>query len=500
MNNTIQKLLVFIVVFGVTIVESKGQFFTVDNLSLTATAGLTVSIQGDFRNQNNGAIDNAGTITVSGNWTNNAVNNVFTTNSGTVEMNGSSVQTISGTNSTFFYNLILNNTNASATRYALGIDQTIKNNLTLTSGQVFMADNIMTIGTSSASPGILTYNAGWLYGGTLKRWFGTSTIANGSSSGLFPMGSATDYRPVYISAPSASPATGGTINILHNDIAGNTPVTFVDIDVTIDRVCNPNWVVTSGNGLAGGTYNLRSDGTGFTGITDYTLLRLTQPNSAVGFNGINGGSNANPQVNRTGLTLAELTNSFHFGYPAAAALPIELLSFDANAVGLVVEVNWVTAAEINTDYFTIERSEDGRTYEAIATVTAAGNSNINMYYSTVDYNPLPGLSFYRLKETDLDGTIIYSLPVSVRFNNNNFELEMFASPSSNEQITVTILSPGNEDFVLYVYDGVGKLISQNSGRLVSGHQKVVIPLSNIAESIYMISLRTPSRVISKKIF
>ena len=499
MNNSLQKLFVFIAVFLATIVDTKGQFFTLDNLSLTATSGLTVSISGDFRNQNNGTIDNAGTIRVSGNWTNNAVNNVFNTNSGTVEMNGSSVQTISGTNSTYFYNLTLNNTNASATRYALGIDQTVKNNLTLSAGQVFLADNIMTIGTSSASPGILTYNAGWLYGGTLKRWFGTSTIANSSPAGLFPMGSASDYRPVYISAPTAGPATGGTINILHNDVAGNIPISFVDIDVTIDRVCNPNWVVSTGNGLAGGTYNLRGDGTGFTGITDYTMLRLIQVNSAVGINSSNAGSNANPQVNRTELALAQLTNSFHFGYPAAAALPIELLSFDANAVGLIVEVDWVTASEINTDYFTIERSSDGRTYEAITTVMAAGNSNINMYYSTVDFNPLPGLSFYRLKETDLDGTINYGLPVSVRFN-NNFELEMFATRSSNEQLTVIILSPDDEDFVLYVYDSVGKLISQHSGSLVSGNQKIVLPLINNAKSIYMVSLRTQSRVISKKIF
>ena len=284
-----KQRIAFIIVYVFLYPFARGQIVTIDNLAVTATSGLTMTISGDFKNQNNGTIDNAGTITVSGNWTNNASNNVFSTNSGTVKMIGTSVQTIGGTNSTFFYNLDLNNSNATTTRYTLARDQTIKNTLTLSAGLVDLSNNTMTIGTSASSVGTLSYTAGWLYGGTLKRWLGTSTITDGSVVGMFPMGSSTGYRPFYVSAPSVGPTTGGSISVVHNNIAGNTPVSFTDIDITIDRVCNPYWAISTDNGLIGGTYNLRGEATSFTGITVYTFLRLTLAGSSVGVNAANAG-------------------------------------------------------------------------------------------------------------------------------------------------------------------------------------------------------------------
>ncbi len=500
MVSSFQKTGTFIIVYFFTILVANGITVTNDNLVLTATSGLTMTISGDFLNQNNGSIDNAGTITVSGDWTNNAANNVFSTNSGSVHLIGTSAQTIGGTNSTSFYDLTLNNSASSSTKYTLGANLTVKNALTLTAGNLNLATYTMTIGTSASSPGSLAVTAGSFYGGALKRWFGTSTIANGGSQGLFPMGTSVDNRYFFISAPAVGPTTGGTISVSHTDSAGNTAVSFTDINVTIDRVCNPYWTVTTGNGLADGTYNLRAEGTNIPGITDYTLLRLILSNGSVGINGTNAGSNTSPQVNRTGLTMAELTNTFHFGYPAAAALPIELLSFRARPVRSEVKINWVTATETNTDYFTVERSADGVMYEAVASVPGAGNSSINTYYNIYDSNPLAGLSFYRLRETDLDGTNVYFQPVSVHFDNISGEFEMTASHSSNDQIVVTILSSSQDDFVLDFYDSIGKLLYHHSGKLERGYQDFTIPLSNKAVGICMITARTPYNFISKRVF
>ena len=247
-----QKFFAVTVFFLLRIDFVIGQTVTIDNLALTATSGLTMTVSGDFRNQNGGTIDNAGIITVSGNWINNAANNVFTTNSGTVQMIGTSAQTIGGTSSTSFYNLTLNNTNASTTRYALGKDQTVKSTLTLTVGQLDLSTYTMTIGNSIASTGTLIYTSGWLYGGTLKRWLGTSTIADSASAGFFPIGSSTNYRPIYLSAPVIAPSVGGTVSVSHTNIAGNTAVSFTDINVIIDRMCNTYWTISPATGLSGG--------------------------------------------------------------------------------------------------------------------------------------------------------------------------------------------------------------------------------------------------------
>ena len=488
-------IVVYILMFGC----ANGQAVTIDNLALTATSGLTMTILGDFKNQNNGSINNAGTITVSGNWTNNASTMVFSTNSGLVQLIGTSAQTIDGTYSTSFYNLTLNNTVASPTRYTLGIDQSIKNTLTLTAGQVNLAAHTMTIGTSASSAGTLTHTAGWLYGGTLKRWFNTSTIPDAASAGFFPIGSSANFRSVYVSAPSVGPVSGGTISVSYTELAGNTPVSIFDNPITIDRKINSYWSLAAGNGLTGGTYNMRVDGNGSTGITDYTLLRLILAGSTVGTAGINIGSNASPQVIRTGLSVTDLTNTFYYGYPAAAALPIELISFKAKREYSDVIVSWVTATEINTDYFIVERSADGNIYETVTTVQGAGNSNSNKYYSIIDSHPLPGLSFYRLREIDFDGLVVLFPPVSIHIFNMNSEFEIASIRSLNDQIVINILSSGQDDFVLELFDDVGKLISHQSGKMTTGSQDIIIPLNNKASSIYILNLKTSESIISKKI-
>lgn len=100
------------------------------------------------------------------------------------------------------------------------------------------------------------------------------------------------------------------------------------------------------------------------------------------------------------------------------ALPIELISFNAvtdltnNTVNLV----WATASEKNNDYFTIERSVDGKQWNVITTVQGAGNSSQELTYSIVDSNPEDGIQYYRLKQTDFDGKYEYSDLVSVQLN------------------------------------------------------------------------------------
>ena len=280
-------LLFFLLVLKTALVV--GQAVTVDNLSVKVAGGLTVTILGDFKNQNAGTIDNAGTIAVSGNWTNNASNNVFNTSSGDVQMIGTQAQNINGTNPTSFYNLTFNNTYGSVPNFILGSNLSVLNTLTLTTGEVNLSNDTITLGSSTASTGTLSYTGGWMYGGTFKRWFNTSVIPDGSVKGLFPIGTAADYRPLYLSYPTTAPLVGGTINVNHIGTAGKTSVSFLDINVTIDKLFNSYWDVKTANGITGGVYNLRAGGTGFSGVTDYTQLRMLLAGLSVGNFGTNAG-------------------------------------------------------------------------------------------------------------------------------------------------------------------------------------------------------------------
>lgn len=96
------------------------------------------------------------------------------------------------------------------------------------------------------------------------------------------------------------------------------------------------------------------------------------------------------------------------------ALPIKIRSFNANKTENSSFLKLVTASETNNDYFTIERSGDGRSFEAIGEIKGAGNSAEEKHYEFTDENPLPGINYYRIKQTDFDGQYSYSEIKSVQ--------------------------------------------------------------------------------------
>ncbi|PJF33793.1 MAG: hypothetical protein CUN57_01220, partial [Phototrophicales bacterium] len=127
------------------------------------------------------------------------------------------------------------------------------------------------------------------------------------------------------------------------------------------------------------------------------------------------------------------------------ALPIDLVRFVASKRdGGQVSLEWTTASEINNDYFTIERSFDGRNFESIGQVKGAGNSFEEINYSFVDES-IAGISsnrivYYRLKQTDYDGVFTYSDVISVELGESKgFDIiEIFEEQS---QIKVHFNAP-----------------------------------------------------------
>lgn len=96
-------------------------------------------------------------------------------------------------------------------------------------------------------------------------------------------------------------------------------------------------------------------------------------------------------------------------------LPVELMAFSATPALSKVRVEWATASEQDNAYFTVERGRTPTDLGAIGTVDGAGTSHTVRQYTFHDSEPLSGLSYYRLEQTDLDGTTSYSEVVPVSF-------------------------------------------------------------------------------------
>jgi hypothetical protein len=247
--------------------------------------------------------------------------------------------------------------------------------------------NTLTLGSSAASTGTLTYTSGYVYGGTFTRWFGTAALAHGNTRGLFHMGTANgELRNFLLSYPSALSA-GGSMSIAHTNSETATLVSIADGPGLIQIRHEAVWAasIAGFTGVAGTPFNLRAGGTGFA-VGDIEDLRIMRLNDVVGTAGTNLGTTDLPVVVRTGLSRDNLGSDFYLGSvnKNSSPLPVTLLDFTASVSDGVVHLNWVTATEVNNDYFTVERSRDASNFEAFTTVAGAGNSNQRIFYSASD--------------------------------------------------------------------------------------------------------------------
>ncbi|WNB18638.1 T9SS type A sorting domain-containing protein [Marivirga arenosa] len=93
---------------------------------------------------------------------------------------------------------------------------------------------------------------------------------------------------------------------------------------------------------------------------------------------------------------------------AANPLPVEFTYFIADNKPNRVELNWQTASEHNNDFFEVQRSFDGKQFDVLGVVNGSGDSKELIDYGFIDYSPLAGKTYYRLRQVDFDGNFEYS--------------------------------------------------------------------------------------------
>lgn len=142
--------------------------------------------------------------------------------------------------------------------------------------------------------------------------------------------------------------------------------------------------------------------------------------------------------------------------PAIDFLPVELLHFSATAQGHEVQLRWATATEHNNAGFHVERSSDGVRFDAIAEVEGLGTAHTVTRYEAIDSAPLPGLSYYRLRQTDLDGTVTWSEVVAVEMNTS--QLIAYPNPVRSMLTFQGIATKGVAQ--IEVFDSWGRSVMQ----------------------------------------
>jgi len=178
-------------------------------------------------------------------------------------------------------------------------------------------------------------------------------------------------------------------------------------------------------------------------------------------------------------------------------LPISLVSFDLKRDHSAIDISWITADELNNDYFLLQRSADGVNYENLQQVQGAGTSTVAHFYSSVDNKPVNGLNYYRLCQVDYDGTHTLYPPKVIRMNG---KADVIVCPNPATSNNISILFSGDRETTtnIEVKDIAGKTVySLDNMPLQSGFNKIGLT-TGLGAGTYLVTMTIDGEVYHQK--
>ncbi len=188
----------------------------------------------------------------------------------------------------------------------------------------------------------------------------------------------------------------------------------------------------------------------------------------------------------------------------SVVLSVSLLSFEAVKDGAVSNLSWQTANEHNSDSFDVERSPDGRAWNKIGSLKAAGNSLKITSYNFTDANPVLGLNYYRLKILDIDGKYKYSAIKRVSFDNlRAVTIEKITPNPFANDITVSYHIPNNGNIIISIIDARGRMLDNRETNATKGLNTIKFNTEQYAAGLYFLKLNyndisTSSKMLVKE--
>ncbi|MFM7023086.1 MAG: T9SS type A sorting domain-containing protein [Flavobacteriales bacterium] len=471
--------------------------------NLTVSGNSTKIMGSDLTINGNLIINNSATLNldnddqeliIKGNFTNSGTFTASTNSGREVTFSGSSEQQITSGGSCF-YRLYIANTSSTGVVLQDAACISSGGKIDLSDGYLYLGNYNISLNGTATSPSSASSSSFIVTNGT-------GAMSAVCSNITFPVGSAgstSAYTPLTIS-------NSGTSDTYSVRICDNATTDGSCSGTALSSgVVNKMWQITES--VAGGSnvsltlqWNSANEGGSFTRtaamIAHYTSGSWNATQTATAASG------SGPYtLNVTGLT----SFSPYSVMSSAAPLPVELLSFAATLdEENKVEIRWTTASEINNDFFAIERSKDGTYFETIEQVNGAGKSNQLIEYLARDQKPFEGVSYYRLRQVDFDGTTSYSKVVAVKTKsaavaNNSLAFILYPNPGNG----ATFLSFQNvreeNSATVSMYDLSGKMLYSTLLNNITEGSQHTFDASNFPPGIYVVTVACNGNVSYQKL-
>jgi len=445
-----------------------------------------------------------GHVSLSGSATYEHGNNLFqndgTWSSGTNSLDlflSTGSDTIGGSSAPSFFNVHFNNGagNIMAITNTQGIH---------IAGQAQFSNGITTTVRSNTNIGAIHFADGAAYTGanTDAQHINGYVSKTGNDAFTFPLGSGTDLRTLSISGPASSTTEisaawfAGDPGVVADPSDGSTH-SSTSVSASIQAVSTSgfwDWIPVAGSDDGITVTVSMPDMTGFANASD---LRL------VGWDGtewidLSGSATATGNTENSSLSGTIPTGSnitaISIG-SVSTPLPILFSGFEVANEDCKALLNWHTAMEQNNDYFSVERSQDGRNFQVIGKVEAVGNSNETQNYHFVDAYPLIGSNYYRIVQIDLNGSRHSSVIKHLDFDcNNKGFIKVY--PTITKGLLYVDMPKGYEQAKISMVDMNGRRVIAD---IPTAGLNRRLRISSVAAGVYFLRIEHNSEVEAFKI-
>jgi hypothetical protein len=430
-------------------------------------------------------------IILDGDWTNNATNTGFTASAGTgiVYFHSANAQSIGGSQATTFGNIWLNNTNSASL--------TVNSTIYIVDKLDFELNGIMHVGTGSVTfkDDVVVENP------TVDKFVDGPATYDGSKAFTFPIGDGAKWAPVRMDTPGSSVSVTAKYN--YSAGATNFPPNSSNVSTPLVKVSDIEyWHITSTTSPSvkvrlfwkkGTESKIKSIDPDTLKFAKYDGANWVDEPAAITASTTSSGYISS----NSALNLNDLYVTFGTTNENSNPLPISLTNFNVKESNNRVLINWTTASEINNDYFTLEKSGNAIDWEIIKNINGQGNSNYITDYSIIDENPSKGISYYRLSQTDFDGTFEYLGIKSIDYKSNSLsDAKIYPNPAK-DVVNIEFDNVSLEKNI-HLYNSIGQdiigsvLITTNTINFIS------INISNLQSGLYILMVGTETRKIYKK--
>ena len=495
-----------------------------NNARISVNLQENVYIQGHFVNQGgasySGNLDINGTIHLTGNWTNNHTSSSIVNNSsnGLVRLIGTTQQVMGGVSPTNFTSVELDNLQG----VSLLKDEEIRQVFTFTNGKVFTNSSFLIV-SNTATSSMVGYDLNKYVVGNLRRYM------TGTTQYDFPVGNFNylelaqlNFQSVtgmnYVDAwfvtgsqppPPQHPASGAVYiypNVMNPvDPMANPSIGYTYISEFLDQ---GYWNLNTNSGASSPIFNLTLTERGHTngGMIPnlHAIVRRDDAVSAWGAQGIytlsqQSGTGTNPVTS----VMEKMTNFGHFIIGNSnnfGPLSIELVDFQAVCDNGLVKLTWTTSNEDNNSYFTVQRSTDLQTWQEVGRVAGQAVSHGNITYQLYDEIPNTQTTYYRLSQTDLDGTTKIFQNNWIRYADCGDHSSSWVNfvPMPENYLQFDFFSTGDGPYSIRAFDITGRLLTEykESGHKGMNSGNIKIPCS--APAVVLLQLTSATLNTSHK--